>query len=211
MCNSNKKLNRAETQYLHTHTHTHTHLSHSKIKIVTRSFRAFSLAEMMIVMLIVTLVLAATTPLITKRHKSNNLESSTLTKIKNDVATLQQEVDDLKNNTNNGDCGTDMIKIVDLCVAKTDSSPASWDNARVECWNQGLRLPTIEELDTLYYYQSSSGMTVANYWSATVESDYQMGGNSLGTNAWFQSFSTGGQHNSYKNGAINVRCVRSAY
>ena len=59
------KLNRAETQCLHTHTHTHTHLSPYKIK----TKKAFSLAEMMIVMLIVTLVLAATTPLITKRSK----------------------------------------------------------------------------------------------------------------------------------------------
>ena len=67
-------MNRAETQHLQTHTH----ISYSKIKTRTNGFRAFSLAEMMVVMLIISLIMAATMPLITKKRKYNAKNSISL-------------------------------------------------------------------------------------------------------------------------------------
>ena len=97
----------------------------------------------MIVMLIVTLVLAATTPLITKRHKNQYDKSAS-------------------------SCVG--ILIGNLCIDKNDSGDNTWAAAKQACESNGKRLPLFEELDTLYANRGAiGGFSAVPYWSATEE------------------------------------------
>ena len=174
----------------------------------------------MIVMLILTLALAASLPIMTKQR---NAGSSALTQLSNDLADLTTTVNGLVTSTtasfstigsrldaleaaSGGSCPTGMYKLATagICVSNSDaSSSASWDSARTLCFNAGLRLPTIEELDVMYVYMSGHNFSSAYYWSATVEDN---GGAYI---AWRQNFSTGGQGSNTKGLTYGVRCVRS--
>ena len=121
------------------------------------------------------------------------------------------------------------IRISGLCIAAGDTTPSAintctdttwdtnltantycannyWAGAKKSCSAQGMRLPSITELNTIYTNRATiSGLnSAANYWSAT-EYNTSM--------AWFQSFATGGQYgtvtSSFKGFGHTARCVRS--
>ena len=76
-----------------------------------------------------------------------------------------------------------------------------WAGAKKSCSDQGMRLPSITELNTIYTNRATiSGInSAALYWSAT---EY----NAV---AWLQNFSNGYQYNGTSEyNAGNVRCVR---
>ncbi|MEI8128119.1 MAG: DUF1566 domain-containing protein [bacterium] len=188
-----KNHDRSETQYLPAR------LFPCKLRIK----KAFSLAEMMVVMLILSLVIAASMPIITKQRHAG---SSALAGLETDLATLTTAVTDLTTRLDALDaCPSTMVKVVDLCVAKTDASAAAnWATASTLCWDQYLRLPSIEELNMMYVYRNTiGGFSSAYYWSATVE--YY----NLYISTWVQHFSTGEQYYTLKSDTYRVRCVRS--
>jgi prepilin-type N-terminal cleavage/methylation domain-containing protein len=179
--------------------------NNKKVKMCTQKIKifkkGFSLAEMMVVMFILSLVLAAGMPIVTKKvAQDGNLAAS--------VKALTDRVAALESGSGSAKCDTNQVKILDLCVSKTDASASStWDNANTLCWAQGLRLPTQEELKIMYYYKNTIGnFSAAIYWSATLQGynvDYDI--------AWNQNFSSGAQYcNAFYN-PNRVRCVRSLY
>jgi competence protein ComGC len=184
---------------------------------------------MMVVMFILSLVLAAAAPIITKRAiQDGGMESkvkalittvnnmitaidginTTINDINTAMNVLKTRIDALESGSGTAKCDTSQVKVLDLCVAKTDISASStWDNANTLCWAQGLRLPTQEELKIMYYYKNTIGnFSAAIYWSATLQGynvDYDI--------AWNQNFSSGAQYcNAFYN-PNRVRCVRSLY
>jgi prepilin-type N-terminal cleavage/methylation domain-containing protein len=178
--------------------------NNKKIKTGAQKFRifkkGFSLAEMMVVMFILSLVLAAGMPIVTKKvAQDGNLAAS--------VKALTDRVAALESGSGSAKCDTNQVKILDLCVAKTDISASSnWDNANSLCWAQGMRLPTQEEWKIIYYYKDTIGnFSAAYYWSATLQ-----GSNDDYGNAWYQYFRSGAQnYNNNIGNPVRVRCVRS--
>ena len=183
-------------------THTHT-IFPCKLRIK----KAFTLAEMMVVMLILSLVIAASMPIITKRRHAG---SSALAGLQTDLATLTTAVTDLTTRldvleaASGGSCPSTMVNVFGLCVAKTDASAAaSWDSANSICGGQGLRLPSSAELYIMYdFHGAIGGFSSAYYWSATVENNFL-------NIAWSQDFSTGVQNYNNEFNTYRVRCVRS--
>jgi len=159
-------------------------------------------------MLILSLVIAASMPIITKRRHAG---SSALAGLQTDLATLTIAVTDLTTRldaleeSSGGSCPSTMVKVVDLCVAQADASAsATWVDANALCWSQGLRLPSVDELNMVYAYRGTiGGFSSVGYWSATVEDS---NGNDV---AWAQAFRTGNQVYAGKYYAYRVRCVRS--
>jgi len=157
---------------------------------------------MMVVLLVLSLIIAASMPIITKQRHARSVDSTTTS-----------------TTTSTPTCPDTMVKVVDLCVAKTDSGSGTWEAAKAQCWGEGLRLPTIEELGTMYYYRDTiGGFRSSQYWSATTENDYyyyaiyNYGGSpsNIGDFAWYLEFSTGRPVYYIKPGANYVRCVRNA-
>ena len=165
----------------------------------------------MVVMLILSLVIAASMPIITKQRHAG---SSALTALSTAVANLTTTVSDLTTRldtleSNVVECPNTMKKVVDLCVANADATSSTsnfdWADANTSCLNQGLglRLPSVEELNAMYTLRATiGGFSSAWYWSATsYNSDY----------AYSQYFGNGSQDIGYKLSGYRVRCVRSLY
>ena len=116
------------------------------------------------------------------------------------------------------------VRVSGLCIAAGDTTSVSintcsdstwdsnlsansycadnrWAGAKKSCSDQGMRLPSKAELNTIYTNRATiSGLNLAAYyWSATE-------GNA--DTAWYQYFPNGIQYNHYKSCALNVRCVR---
>ena len=117
------------------------------------------------------------------------------------------------------------IRLGSICVASGDTTPSAidtcsdttwdsnltnntycadnyWAGAKKACSNQGMRLPSKDELSTIIYPSRAtiSGINLgAYYWSAT---EYNA------NLAFYKSFSTGDLYGYDKNAALNVRCVR---
>ena len=102
-------------------------------------------------------------------------------------------------------CDDSGVTFPSLTVAAADNTSAKWANAKLECVAIGWRLPTIQELCSMYKFRayisapSYTPMSAAYYWSAT-----QYGPNG----AWGQLFTNGLQYTNNQNGAASVRCVR---
>ena len=170
-------------------------------------------------MLILTLVLAASVPIMTRQHTT---ESTALVDLRTDLADLTTAVNDLttrldtlENSSGEAECPDNMYKleVAGICVSNSDASAsasANWDNARTLCYNQGLRLPTMEELDAMYVYRSGHGFSSADYCSSTAEGYVNYYNDAFPTYAWTQDFSTG-EHtfNSIHYLIGRVRCVKS--
>jgi hypothetical protein len=203
---------------------------------------------MMIVMLIISIVMAFTAPMLTKKETA---DFTALANIKKDIEALKTAVSDLTTATSNGfndvqtnltgldtrldklesssdeddesGCPDTMVKVNDLCVAKTDSSSGThWSTANSICWGQGNRLPSNEELNMIYAYRNTIGGFCVNYscnyyyWSATRSKDVYESDDGYYPGAWIQSFTTGGQgngnlDNSDEGDTFRVRCVRSLH
>ena len=194
-----KNYNRSETQCLHTHTHPPTTFP-CKLRIK----KAFSLAEMMVVMLILSLVIAASMPIITKQRHAG---SSALTALSTAVANLTTTVSDLTTRldtleSNVVECPNTMVQVANLCVANADASGLiEWYAANTLCSSLGLRLPSDGELNAMYTLRAAIGGFYGNaYWSAT---EYNT------IHAWLQYFDSGLQDYLNKSTGRSVRCVRS--
>jgi hypothetical protein len=106
------------------------------------------------------------------------------------------------------------IKIGNLLVAQNDfPKEMNWNNAKTACakLGQGWRLPTKDELNTLYQNKEKIGGFTNNVLSKTSNSDYWTSSVSTGVGwFWFQDLQSGDQ---WKWGAdnmtIHVRAVRS--
>jgi prepilin-type N-terminal cleavage/methylation domain-containing protein len=201
--------------------------NNKKIKTCTPKSRifkkGFSLAEMMVVMFILSLVLAAAAPIITKRAiQDGGMESKVkalITTVNNMITSINDiitSVNDLKtrvaaleSGSGTAKCDTNQVKVLDLCVAKTDaSSGANWSAAKSLCFTQGMRLPSMEELDTMYYYKSTiSNFSAAYYWSSTRRG--WDSANRYNYGAWYQDYNSGGQSYDGLSYSYRVRCVRS--
>ena len=199
-----KNDDRSQTQYLRTHTH---------YSLFSLKHRAFSLAEMMVVMLILSLVLAASVPIMTRQH---NTESTALAQLRTDLTTaindLTTRLDALEGSSGEeeAECPDTMVKVVDLCVAKTDAGNYTWNNAKVACYNQGMRLPTIEELRILFDYRNTIGgfSSSAYYWSATENYDLSDGWGDCFAAIW--QFTAGAlPDDNGKAMSFRVRCVKN--
>jgi len=85
-------------------------------------------------------------------------------------------------------------------TANTYCATNYWAGAKKSCSDQGMRLPSKTELNTIYTNKATiSGInSAAYYWSATEYSS---------DSAWFQYFANGVQGLTKGNG-YNVRCVR---
>ena len=96
------------------------------------------------------------------------------------------------------------IKIGNLEVAQNDFPKGmKWEDAKKACENlgRGWRLPTKEELNTLYLNKDKiGGFADNNYWSSTEDDD---------SYAWFQYFGYGTQDHLDKYYALYVRAVRA--
>ena len=96
------------------------------------------------------------------------------------------------------------IKIGNLEVAEKDFPKLmNWEDAKEACENlgRGWRLPTKEELNTLYLNKDKiGGFGGTIYWSST---EFDFG------SAWGQNFWIGGQSTNSKNYAGYVRAVRA--
>lgn len=113
----------------------------------------------------------------------------------------------------------DGVKVGSLCVSGGDitsylpdgtytdpwgSNPDYWAGAKKACVEQGMRLPTTDELNVLYQNykngENTVGMGPYDYWSSTE-------GNV--SRAWFQSFASGYRAgDSGKGSQLRVRCVQ---
>ena len=96
------------------------------------------------------------------------------------------------------------IKIGNIEVAQYDfPEEMNWEDAKEACENlgRGWRLPTKEELNTLYLNKDKiGGFGGTIYWSST---EFDFG------SAWGQNFWIGGQSTNSKNYAGYVRAVRA--
>ena len=96
------------------------------------------------------------------------------------------------------------IKIGNLEVAKIDFPKLmNWEDAKKACENlgSGWRLPTKDELNTLYLNKDKiGGFAVSLYWSST---EFDNG------SAWVQGFFNGGQSDYSKDGTNYVRAIRA--
>ena len=105
--------------------------------------------------------------------------------------------------------GQSTVKIGNLEVMTEDlEGSMKWDEALRVCADlgDGWRLPTIEELNTLYQNKDEiGGFTVNDYWSSTEYNMYNR------NDAWRQNFFNGLQYNSnVLNGTFSVRAVRTS-
>lgn len=96
------------------------------------------------------------------------------------------------------------VKIDNLEVMTEDLGKMTWDEAMKACADLGdgsWRLPTIDELKTLYDNKDKiGGFTKGPYWSSTK----------LGTNgAWYRIFSIGSDHFDHRNYKFYARAVRA--
>ena len=100
-----------------------------------------------------------------------------------------------------------------LCVATADAGAYNWNNANTACSNAGMRLPTQDELNTMYLNKSAiGGFSSVEYWSAGLFGYYcTTSGDGLYIcyNAWMQVFATGAKRNYPLDLTYRVRCVRS--
>lgn len=82
-----------------------------------------------------------------------------------------------------------------------DLGDMAWDEAQNKCKKLGGELPPRWVLSFVHdeLPELAEGFVFVFYWSST---EYSV------TNAWYQNFSTGGQHYYNKSNAYSVRCVR---
>ena len=96
------------------------------------------------------------------------------------------------------------IKIENIEVAEKDfPKNMNWEDAKKACESlgNGWRLPTKEELNTLYQNRDKiGGFADVYYWSS---SELNVG------IAWLQSFGNGGQYSGGKNNAVYFRAIRT--
>ena len=96
------------------------------------------------------------------------------------------------------------IKIGNLEVAQNDfPKQMNWNEAKIACkrLGSGWRLPTKEELNTLYLNKDKiGGFADGFYWSSTEYVYF---------NAWFQVFYDGTQANYLKKSTFYVRAIRT--
>ena len=81
----------------------------------------------------------------------------------------------------------------------------NWNDAKVACnrLGSGWRLPTKEELNTLYLNKDKiGGFAGSYYWSSTE-------GSSFSFYAWYQYFVSGDQIENEKNFSKSVRAIRA--
>jgi prepilin-type N-terminal cleavage/methylation domain-containing protein len=190
--------------------------------------QGFTLAEMAIVMLIISLVMAVGAPMFTKSQINSN----------NELTDIKKRLEALENNNNDDeqdvDCGVGMIKITSpftlgeiLCVstnytpytAINTCSDTTWDltttqnsycdsngwaGAKKACAAKGMRLPTRAELDMIYVKRaiiSPSYPYGSIHWTST-END--------ANSAWTQMFGDDSQNPSgWKNRIYIARCVKT--
>ena len=98
------------------------------------------------------------------------------------------------------------IRIENLVVAQNDfSNEMNWGDAKKACakLGKGWRLPTKDELNTLYLNKDKiGGFADTIYWSSS-EHDYYI------DTVWFQYFSDGAQDDYGELGTGYVRAVRT--
>jgi hypothetical protein len=86
---------------------------------------------------------------------------------------------------------------------KSTETRLNWDDAKLYCFSlnidgkTGWRLPTKEELDSIYH--SENDFVCTFYWSSTEDS---------GSTAWNQNFDNGHQFYNFKVYGAYVRAVR---
>ena len=99
------------------------------------------------------------------------------------------------------------IKIGNLEVAQNDfPKEMKWEDAKKACekLGSGWRLPTKEELNTLYLNKDKiGGFATFYYWSSTETVNFNS------PFAWYQYFGSGNQDGANKNDAYYVRAIRA--